>query len=65
MLCSVVGTDDTALRALVRIEFVWDIKNNSFSNVVTSDECSEQEEMSLGWTKADFVVLLTRALWMT
>lgn len=38
---AVFSTDDTALMALIRIEFVWDLKNNSISNVVIPGKCSE------------------------
>ena len=61
MLYFVLGAGDTVLMVL-RIEFVWDFANNSIFNVVTPGRCYEEEEMSLGWAKADFVILLTWGL---
>lgn len=39
MLPSVLATDHIALLALIRIKSVWDLENNSISNVVTPGKC--------------------------
>ena len=62
MLPSVLATDHIALLALIRIKSVWDLENNSISNVVTPGKCQQQEEINLGWITADFVVHLAWTL---
>lgn len=41
MLPSVLATDHSALLALIRINFVWDLESNSISDVVTPGKCSQ------------------------